>query len=240
MTSYSVLRRFNENGLEVFRKVFTGQINDTVIDPLNPVLTSPVQGTGNLKLKEFATAKNMAQAVLDALEPANLFDLLPDTGLWAWLTFGMRDQLFKRAGDGTMKVGEVHRWYPSNPNDWQKGQRHLVRMPVLLLKTLGNDADHLLCGAPTVLPEIREQLTSQQDMFNPVFQQVARLLYFNDDTGALKRGAGGKREGTPRRLAKVRQQLDVTWELEEREPSEIIATLPAEFSRFKSEAQSAH
>lgn len=236
MTSYSALRRFNENGLDAFSKAFTDQIDAAAIDPTDPDLTSSVQGTITFTPKEFATAKDMAQAVLAAMGSANLFELLSDTGFWAWLTFAMRDQLFKKAGDGMMKVGEVHRWYPSNPNDWQKGQRHLVRMPVLLLKTLGDDADHLLCGAPEVLPEIREQLTSQQDMFNPAFQQVARTLYFNDATGALKRGAGGKSGGTPRRLAKVRQQLDVTWDLEEREPSEIIATLPAEFSRFKPEA----
>ena len=240
MTSYSALRRFNENGLDAFEKVFTGQIDETVIDPSDPALTSSMRGTGSFTYKDFATAKDMAQAVLTAIDTANLFELLPDTGFWAWLTFALRDQLFKKAGDGTMKVGEVHRWYPSNPNDWQKGQRHLVRMPVLLLKTLENNADHLLCGAPAVLPEIREQLTSQQDMFNPAFQQVARSLYFNDSTGALKRGAGGKSGGTPRRLAKVRQQLDVTWDLEEREPSEIIATLPTEFSRFKPDAPSAH
>lgn len=240
MKSYSALRRFNENGIDAFEKVFTSQVDDMVIDPSDPALTSSVQGTGSFTPKDFATAKEMAQAVLAAIGTANLFELLPDTGLWAWLTFAMRDQLFKKAGDGTMKVGEVHRWYPSNPNDWQKGQRHLVRMPVLLLETLGNNADHLLCSAPAVLPEIREQLTSQQDMFNPAFQQVARALYFNDATGSLKRGAGGKSGGTPRRLAKVRQQLDVTWDLEEREPSEIILTLPAEFSRFKPDVPSAH
>src|SRR5690606_29016861 len=118
-------------------------------------------------------------------------------------------------------------------NDWQKGQRHLVRMPVLLLKSLGDTADHLLCSAASVLPEIREQLTSQQDMFNPSFQQVARVLYFNDNTSTLKRGAGGKSGGTPRRLAKVRQQLDVTWDLEDLDAMKIIETLPVEFSRFK-------
>jgi len=233
MTSYAALYRFNDIGLDTFEKAFTGQIDDTVIDPADPALVSRVQGTGSFTPVDFATAKEMAQAVLAALGTVNLFDLLPDTGLWAWLTFVMRDHLFKKAGDGTMKVGEVHRWYPSNPNDWQKGQRHLVRMPVLLLKSLGNDADHLLCSAPSVLPEIREQLTSQQDMFNTTFQQVARALYFSDATGKLKRGAGGKSGGTPRRLAKVRQQFDVTWDLEDLKSHEIIATLPAEFSRFK-------
>ena len=238
MTSYSTLRSFNENGLDAFKKVFTGQVDDAVIDPTDPDLTSSVQGTGSFTPKDFATAKEMAQAILAAIGTAKLVKLLPDTGLWAWLTFTMRDRLFKKAGDGTMKVGEVHRWYPSNPNDWQKGQRHLVRMPVHLLKTLGNNADHLLCGPPAVLPKIREQLTSQRDMFNPTFQQVARALYFNDATGSLKPGAGGTTGGTPRRLASLRKQLDVTWDLEELEPSEIISRLPAEFSRFKPDAPS--
>ena len=181
----------------------------------------------------------MAQSVLDSMGTADALSLLSNTGLWAWLTFVLRDQLFKKASDGSWKVGEIHRWYPSNPNDWRKGQRHLVRMPVLLLATLGQDADHLLCGAPSVLPEIREQLTSQQDMFNRVFQRVARSLYFDDTTGKLKRGAGDKIAGTPRRLAKVRQQLDVTWDLEDLDPATITEMLPAEFSRFKPQPKSA-
>jgi hypothetical protein len=236
MTSFSSLYTFNANGIDAFEKVFMGKLDDSAINPIDASLAHPIQGTGTLILSEFATSKEMAQAVLNAIGNVNLFDLLPDTGLWAWLTFILRDQLFKKAVDGTWKVGEVHRWYPSNPNDWQKGQRHLVRMPVLLLKSLGQNADHLVCGAPSVLPEIREQLTSQQDMFNPAFQQVARTLYFDDATGSLKRGAGGKGGGTPRRLAKVRQQLDVTWDLEDLEQKKIIETLPAEFSRFKPKA----
>lgn len=130
-------------------------------------------------------------------------------------------------------MGDIHRWYPSNPNDWQKGQRHLVRMPLLLLKSLGDAADHLLCGAPSVQSEIREQLTSQQVMFNPAFQQVVRTLYFDDASGTLKRGAGSKTPGTPRRLAKVCQQLDVTWDLEDLDTDRIVARLPPELSRFR-------
>lgn len=233
MNSYPSLHSFNTAGLDAFEKVFTGQIDDSAINPMDIALASPIKGTKPFALTVFPTAKIMAETVLASIGSANLFDLLPDTGLWAWLTFVMRDQLFKRAEDNTWKVGEIHRWYPSNPNDWQKGQRHLVRMPVLLLKSLADNADHLLCGAPSVLPEIREQLTSQQDMFNPAFQQTARILYFDDATGNLKRGAGGKNGGTPRRLAKVRQQLDVTWDLEDLDPAKIIKTLPAEFSRFK-------
>lgn len=233
MSTYTTLYEFNAAGLDAFEKVFTGQINDTAFDPLDPALASRVEGTKALVPREFRTAKEMAQAILNALGAVNLFDVLPNTGLWAWLTFSLRHQVFKRSSDGTWKVGEVHRWYPSNPNDWQKGQRHLVRMPVLLLESLGDCADHLLCSAPSILPEIREQLTSQREMFNATFQQVARTLYFDDETDTLKRGAGSKSGGTPRRLAKVREQLNVTWDLEDLDSAKIIEMLPSEFSRFK-------
>jgi len=239
MSKYAALHEFNDLGLDVFRKAFTCQIDDGAIDPLNLALVSRVPDTNTFVPTEFATAREMAGAILTAIGTAHLFDLLPNTGLWAWLTFVMRDQLFKRADDGSRKVGEVHRWYPSSPNDWQKAQRHLVRMPTLLLKSLGDDADHLLCGPPSVLPEIREQLTSQQDMFSSAFQKVARALYFDDGRGALKRGAGGKSGGSPRRLARVRQQLDVTWDLDDLDPASIFAMLPNEFSRFKPTAGAA-
>ena len=232
MNSYSGLRAFNNEGLDIFENVFCGQIDASTLDPIEPTLTSYVKDTKAFAVREFANAKEMAECVLFAIGNADLSRLLDHTGLWAWLTFVMRDQLFKKTIDGKWRVGEVHRWYPSSPNDWLKGQRHLVRMPVLLLETLDKDADHLLCNHPSLLPEIREQLTSQQDMFNSAFQKVARALYFDDDSGSLKRGAGGKGAGSPRRLAKVRQQLDVTWDLESLDHRRIIKMLPGEFARF--------
>ena len=134
--------------------------------------------------------------------------------------------------DGRRRLGEVHKWYPAARNDYQKGQRHLVRMPVLLLSTLGKNADHLLCGDPATPGEVREQLTSQQDMFHPVFQEVARTLYFDETTGKLRRSSGGKGGGSSRRLAKVRQQLDVTWDLFALRPQELLEKLPSEFEPF--------
>lgn len=105
-------------------------------------------------------------------------------------------------------------------------------MPVLLLSSLGRNADHLLCGDPSVPGEVREQLTSQQDMFHPVFQEVARTLYFDEGTGKLRRSSGGKGAGSSRRLARVRQQLDVTWDLFALTAPELLTKLPAEFDGF--------
>jgi hypothetical protein len=226
------LFEFTSLGMDAFQRVFTGSLDDGAINLSDPAIATPVPGTGSFSIQDFETTKDMAEAVLKALDGTNIYELLPHEGLWAWLTFVLREVLFVRDADGKWRVGEIHRWYPADPNDWQKGQRHLVRMPVLLLLSLGDNADHLLCGRPSILPEIREQLTSQQDMFSNAFQGVARALYYDDDRQALKRGAGGKSGGSPRRLAKVRQQLNVTWDLEDLEYGSIIERLPKEFDRY--------
>ena len=219
--------------MDIYRQVFMDMLDEAVLDLSDSYYVTRIEGTRPFELTEYDTAKKMARAILETIGSRSLPDLLTCKGLWAWLTFILRDQLFPRDTHGKRKVGEMHRWYPSDPSDWHKGQRHLLRMPVQLLHSLGDDADHLLCSHPSVLPEIREQLTSQQDMFNPAFQRVARSLYFDDSNGRLKRGAGGKGRGSPRRLAKVRQQLDVTWDLEDLDFEKILAMLPSEFERFK-------
>ena len=106
-------------------------------------------------------------------------------------------------------------------------------MPAQLLAEFGADADHLLCGRPSVLPEIREQLTSQQDMFDRSFQRLARSLYFDTKNRKLKVGAGGKGPGSPRRLAQVRRQFDITWDLASLDDTTLMEMLPSEFERFK-------
>jgi hypothetical protein len=112
-------------------------------------------------------------------------------------------------------------------------------MPALLLFSLGKNADHLLAGPPSVLPEIREQLTSQQDMFVQSFQAVARALYFDEQLQKLKRGSGSKGAGSPRRLAIVRKQLDVTWDLYEVPSERLVGMLPRDFDRFRTSPQEA-
>lgn len=238
MKAYPQLYSLTPLGMQVFEKIFNGDLPDSALVESDRSLVVPVSGTKALEIRTFASAKDMAKAILDALGSQPLHELLAEKGLWAWLTFVLRDQIFSKDKEGRRKVGEVHRWLPGNPNDWQKGQRHMVRMPVLLLANLGEDADHLLCNGPAVLPEIREQLTSQQDMFTRSFQKLARTLYYDDRRRNLKTGAGGKGGGSPRRLAKVRQQLDVTWDLDEPGFERVLATLPAEFERFKSKDRS--
>lgn len=231
MTSYPAVYEFTARGLLAFQAIFEGRLPEDAIAATDPQFATLVPGTGAISDATAATSKELAQRMLNALG-ANWSSLLPRTGMWAWLTFIMRDVVFPKQ-DGVRRPGELHRWYPSDPGDWQKAQRHLIRMPVVLLGNLGDAADHLLCGSPAILPEIREQLTSQQDMFSEEFQKAARALYYDDAAQKLKRGSGGKGAGTPRRLAKVRQQLDVTWNLFDLNAPHFLQLLPKEFGRFQ-------
>lgn len=230
--SYPKLFRFTSDGLALFGRVMTGEVDEGALDPVNPVYAQPLEGSFPFEISKFATAKEMAQAVCRSLGSQSPQALAGDTGLWSWITFVLADVLFPKSG-GVRQLGELHRWLPAPPNNWQKAQRHLVRMPVLLLHSLGNDADHLICGPPSKGGEVREQLTSQQDMFSANFQRACRVLYFDDLKGTNKRGAGSKGPGVPRRLAVVRQQLDVTWDMTDLSTERILELLPAEFDKYK-------
>lgn len=230
--TYPTLFELTPTGLDLFMKIMQGQAPDGALEATVPALATPVKGTGPFLAQNFTTARDLAIAVCGAFGQLSPHEAADRTGIWAWLTFVLRDCVFVTTA-GMRKVGEIHRWYPSPPGDYQKAQRHLVRMPALLYASLGEDADLLLCGKPSVHGELREQLTAQQDMISRNFQQVARQLYYVEETGSFKRGAGGSNGGSARRLRTIRRQLDVTWDMSDMGPSSILRLLPAEFDPFR-------
>ncbi len=234
MSKYPHLYEFNQTGLDLFRKIMQDQLDEAALDPIDKRYAKPLSETGPFQVGQFQTAREMAVAICKSFGDADPQKYAAREGVWAWLYFALLDVVSPRVAGGKRKVLEFVRWYPGDPNDYQKAQRHLVRMPTLLYSGLGSSADHLLCGKPHTGPEIREQLTSQQDMFSVNFQQACRALYFDDKTGALKKGVAGQdTPGSTRRLAQVRKQLDVTWDMTDLSPVKILELLPAEFDRFK-------
>ncbi|MEA3003236.1 MAG: hypothetical protein QOH81_2024 [Sphingomonadales bacterium] len=236
-SSFTSLYEFTAEGLELFQRVMRGELAEAALDIENPVYALPLEGTKAFNAVDFTTARDMAEAVCKSFGSRSPQAMAGNAGLWAWLTFVLVDNLFPAVG-GTRQIKELHRWYPASPNDWRKAQRHLVRMPVLLFQAFGKDADHLICGRPAVGPDIREQLTSQQDMFSANFQKACRVLYFDEKKGSVKRGTGSKDgPGIPRRLAVLRRQLDVTWDMTDLSPERILELLPPEFDRYKAQVR---
>lgn len=113
MTSYTGVYEFNDRGMLAFRKIFLGEISESAIDPLDRQFVTRIQGTDSITDDPAATAKELAQRVLGALGD-NWASLLPRAGLWAWLTFILRDSVIPKDRHGDRRPGELHRWWPSD------------------------------------------------------------------------------------------------------------------------------
>lgn len=233
MTTYNGLFEFTDEGMTTFQDAMQGELDESALNPIDTRYAVRVVDTAPFTPSVWKSSKEMAKAIIDASGEAQLNDLLRRNGVWAWLAFVMRDEIYPRRADGKRKLGEVWRWLPAKLDDFQKGQRHLVRMPVILLSSFGDSADHALCGPPSEPGEMREHMTSQQDMFHHTVQAAARKLYFDDATGKLRKGSSSKGGGSARRFTQVRKQFDVTWDLFTISPEKYLALLPKEFDRFK-------
>jgi hypothetical protein len=233
VTTYPEIRSFNEDGLRQFIAIMDGSNPSGQINPLDAAIAMPVAGTSAIKVTEYPNRKAMAVEISKAFGSLKPEILQHETGIWTWLTWILREQLFDRdPSTGQLKVGEEWVWNPANPSNYQKAQRHKVRLPVVVWSTLGGDADHLLHGPVKKPGELIAQLTSQQDMLAPSFQRLCRKLYFDDARGRVKRGAAGSGAGSARRLSRIRKQLDITWDMSDLDTEAIAKLLPSEFAKF--------
>ena len=92
----------------------------------------------------------------------------------------------------------------------------------------------LLCNPLDTHGEVVEQLAAHQNLVqSPTVMRVATELYYDHSTGELKRGAGGKAGGSPRRFKRILYQLALAWDLDTLGHRELIELLPDEFDRFR-------
>jgi hypothetical protein len=233
MKTYNHIRCFNPDGMDRFVRIMEGSDPVGTIDPEDDAFSQRVQGTTSLEVATFSNRRELAKAVCKAFGPNKPEEFQDQAGIWAWLTWVLREEIFERHKNSDRLVtGEPWTWKPASPRNFQKAQRHKVRMPVVTWSTLGHDADHLLCGSPKKSGELLAQLTSQQDMLAPAFQKLCRMLYYDKAQDTFRRGAGGSGVGSARHLARVRKQLDITWDFSELDTREIFDLLPKEFGRF--------
>jgi hypothetical protein len=75
-----------------------------------------------------------------------------------------------------------------------------------------------------------DQLAARQFVISsPTLIETARRLYTDPRTGRLRRGAGAKGKGSPRRLALIANQLALTYDIQHMSADQLIKLLPREF-----------
>lgn len=164
-------------------------------------------------------------------------ELQRDTGLWAWLTLALFDSVCPPDGDGKRKVGHRARYVPSG-NDFRTYYRHLLEGPWRIARAHRDNpqrARGVLMGTLDKPGEIAEQLSSRQELVSSsTVMAVTTSLYVDPGSAKPKRGAGGAGPGSPRRLAEILAQFDLTHDIYAMEPTRLVAILPNEFNRFRS------
>lgn len=241
------LRRFNQAGVDEFRRqLLLMKDEPTTAAPAHllndPRFTEPGPIEAEVEPEALTTRMASAKAVHQILGSPPPSGVAADVGLWSWLTLFYFDSVCPQLADGSRKVGAMARYIPEGA-DHKRYYRHLLVGPYLVYRAHEEDPERaliLLCQPVHSPGDIVEQLVSRQELVtNPVIVRVATALYFDPVTGLPKRGAGGKTGGSARRLAEVADQFDVTWDLFAMPWRSLLARLPREFSRFRTDSTTA-
>jgi hypothetical protein len=159
-------------------------------------------------------------------------DVLTNDKLWTWLTYLWFDQICPREREGR-KVKEIVKYICST--DYQKYYRHFIASTFRIYSTLGKENSLLFLHSNiNIHNEYFEQFASRQEIISyPNIIKAAHILYWDYVSKKPKRGASGKKQGSPRRLPKVFGQIELTYDIFSMKPDEIVKMLPKEFEIWK-------
>ena len=158
--------------------------------------------------------------------------LLVHHGIWDYLTLLWFDQ-FCPSNEGQRRIRENARYIVSP--DRTDYYRHLVLCAWELYSLHGIYSRLFLECPPHIHNDWTEQLASRQDIItNKALIEVTDRLYWDGRRRGPKTGATDRhRLGNVRRLVRVIQQLDLTYDLYAISPDEISRLLPEEFDIWK-------
>lgn len=236
-----LVRRLNGVGIARMAEFLDSLTTDTPQGVPTAILTQPETSgplavSVNVEQQTFGARFHAAQYLNDCFTETGLQNAEADCGLWAWLALFYFEELCPAGSGGRRKPGERARWIPDIDN-FQRYYRHLLAGPYRIFRAHRDDpcrAMALLCGPLDRPGEIVEQLASRQEIVtNRGVMACATRLYVDPDNNRPKRGAGGKGGGSPRRLADVLNQFDVTWDLYSLTADGLLDLLPGEFNRFR-------
>jgi hypothetical protein len=238
------LRRLTSNGIRQFESWLGNLKADPTLEPPVRLLadqstTEPFHPAVDIEGKVFASRFDAAAYLAAKLDAPGIIAPERDVGLWAWLALFYFNQLCPKRSDDRRKVGEAARYVPAT-NNFQRLYRHLLLGPFTIYRAHRDDPERargVLASGVDSPGDIVEQLASIQELItNKTVMQSVTLLYYDYLKGSLKRGSGGKAAGSPRRLATVLNQFDLTYDLPSTDSADLLAMLPPEFDRFKATA----
>lgn len=232
------LKAFNNKGIAAF----TEYLDALRLDPARPVptdlldkptLTRPLDQPIEATPQGFATRMDFACWLHDAAKDSKATVPLKDAGFWAWLTLALFDQVCPANAKGQRKAGELARYVPQFDN-YLRRYRHLLATPynVMLMHEDNPMRAALILISPLhILGEVTEQFASRQELIScPGTMALASHLFFDAAENKRKPKASGN---AARRLGKLLNQYQRTWDIAVMPAEASASILPKEFERFR-------
>lgn len=249
------LRRLNSSGIELTRQFLKAVKESNNVDEVvlngqtftrlqlitNPSYSSEVSALSDIDLdetKRFETTYDFCEYFDSLIHNHNPQSYRDDVGFWTWLAMVYLPQLVKQSSSKGIVVGDITR-YIFKPNDFQVYYRHLLSGPFYIFEHysiigISHVCKTLLWHDINSYGDIYEQIASRQSLVqNPVFIEVLNRLYFDEELKKVKKGAGGPKAATARRLVVAIDQLQRTRDFFElSDVEEFLRILPKEFDKF--------
>ena len=237
-------RRFTPEGLEAFRQyVLEARATAQQKLPVAPVpdvfftddaLAEQMPYELPPQTPQFSTKLEIGQFVSGIVPDSDYEAVRADAPFWTWLAARYFDQITSNR----IKVKEP-RGYIAGLS-FQEFYRHLILGPYYLYFVARDNPDRvrvLLYDEPTTMNEVMVQFGSYQTLMqNRELQTVIQRLYFDEPRNRIKRGAGGKGAGTPRRLMDFLRQIELNYDLRSISSDRFWEMLPREFHSFMADA----
>lgn len=231
-------RRLNDQGVKEFREWLEGGAQGAAPHDLLtlPLKSEPLRVAIEVEQRSFASRFELGQYLHNKLQPLPFTSMAFDTGLWDWLTLFWFDQIAAPGANGKRNLREIARY--SQDAGGRRWSRHVVRMSWLSVHNHGDSARYFLSTGLDRHTDVLEQIAGQQEIFGSrAAVALGARLYWDDMTGTLKRGAGGKSAGSPRRLSRFMKQIRMTYYPEAMEINDLMGLLPQEFSRWTEDSE---
>ena len=234
------LRRLTESGINQFGQYLEQLRAAPTTPPPSWLLTDEAasEAVSDLEVaqREFDSRFDVAAYLDDLVKTAGIQAGERDVGLWAWLSLLHFDQVCPSKDNGERKPGERARHIPDVQN-FQRYYRHLLLGPFAIYRAHADKPDRargVLMAQVSAPGDVVEQLASRQELItNQSVMSVVTSLYFDPSLQKPKKGSGGKADGSPRRLADIINQYDLTYDLYALTEDGLMGLLPKEFDRFR-------
>ena len=233
------VRVLNDEGIQRFIEYLASlRIDPALAAPVHLLedgLTSdPFEPSVILQEREFTDAYERGVYLCEALKDLEDRKISRNHRLWTSLALYYFEQICRR-GPNAEKRPLENAVYVLEPRfSFRRYYRHVIRTPWLSVKEHGEFSKVLLYTARGgTRTDIAEQLGAYQDLFaNKRLIETAFFMYFDTIKQKLRRGAGSKGPGSPRRLASVARQLELTYDLQECPREYMMELLPPEFKHW--------